>query len=249
MRDIKDEIRYSSKKGRQGLAAEKARKILECLANLPDWPLKGERGDFEKCSSAVERMRSLYPELFGQESVLAVIALRNLIRKAWCSDAHSAEWILFQVRFLHEKLRRLRAICDPVELAEVFNREVREYRYAFSVLKEVGDPVGRPVAARAALVALTNVFEWRRAEREEAPPMQGWEYLMTYLQRSVRDKLARRCKSDECPAPYFFRIKPGQEYCSQDCVAWGKRMKAKRWWNAHGPGWRHNRGLGARKRR
>jgi len=42
------------------------------------------------------------------------------------------------------------------------------------------------------------------------------------------------CRNDQCAAPYFFRRRRDQRFCSQDC-AWPAQKAAKlRWWNKQG---------------
>jgi hypothetical protein len=42
------------------------------------------------------------------------------------------------------------------------------------------------------------------------------------------------CRNDKCVAPYFFKRRRDQRYCSKDC-SWPAQKAAKlRWWNKHG---------------
>lgn len=46
------------------------------------------------------------------------------------------------------------------------------------------------------------------------------------------------CSNPECPAPFFFRRKRRQRYCSESCSGVGQREAKRRWWTAHGGDWR-----------
>jgi len=42
-----------------------------------------------------------------------------------------------------------------------------------------------------------------------------------------------RCRNPDCPAPYYFRGRRDQRYCSSDCASPAKRAAKLRWWNAN----------------
>src|SRR5438045_982717 len=90
----------------------RAEQLLMSLVNVPDWPLIGERSQFQRHIASVERMRKLYPEAYRHCSTFDMLALRELLRKAWASpDLRSREWYLCALRHLHgETLRGVQAL-------------------------------------------------------------------------------------------------------------------------------------------
>lgn len=226
----------------------KAREILTAIANLPDWPAVDEEGwpGVKKNIDAVTRLRALYGEMFKQEGTIDLLAFRNLIRKAWDSrDQRHREWYLFKIRDLYARTSRIRAIRNPVELGDVIERELRETRYAQNELEEAEKDLNKPVIARAALANLVTVSDWRKAEREEPPPMSIIETLMLHLQHSLR--FAMHCGNPECEVtPYFFRAVKGEEYCSAQCKKWAKNKSQRNSWAKH-PEWNKKRQRERRK--
>ena len=55
------------------------------------------------------------------------------------------------------------------------------------------------------------------------------ETLVYYFRRN--SDRALHCQNPDCPAPYFFRKKKGQESCSTKCAEWSRRESKRRWWN------------------
>ena len=64
--------------------------------------------------------------------------------------------------------------------------------------------------------------------RYALPPVNPIEAAVFHFQHS---RNARHCRNVECPAPYFFANKKGQEFCSPDCVKPAQRESKRRWWN------------------
>lgn len=54
------------------------------------------------------------------------------------------------------------------------------------------------------------------------------EAAIFYL-RHNRDR-ALHCPNPECPAPYFFRSKKGQKFCSPECAKPTQRESKRQWW-------------------
>jgi hypothetical protein len=65
--------------------------------------------------------------------------------------------------------------------------------------------------------------------RYAAPPVTPFEAVIFYFQH--QGTRARRCPNAECPAPYFFLSKKGQEYCSPECARPARLESQRRWWN------------------
>jgi hypothetical protein len=62
----------------------------------------------------------------------------------------------------------------------------------------------------------------------------------------MRDHLEGRtaiCENPECPTPYFIRKRKTQKACDggHDCSDYGYRLRALKWWRAHGEEWRSKR--------
>jgi hypothetical protein len=58
----------------------------------------------------------------------------------------------------------------------------------------------------------------------------------------LRDHAAHKtavCENPDCPAPYFIRKRKTQKFCEAGpCVEYGARLRANKWWKAHGNEWR-----------
>lgn len=56
-------------------------------------------------------------------------------------------------------------------------------------------------------------------------------------------KKLRRCRRPDCDClPYFIANQAKQQYCSEECGAWGQQQLKKAWWEEHGKQWRAKRG-------
>jgi hypothetical protein len=73
----------------------------------------------------------------------------------------------------------------------------------------------------------------------DPPPPSPFEGCMRYLWSNLHR--AGHCSNPDCPAPYYFGTKKGQQYCSEDCAEYGQREAKKRWWTEHGEKWRKGR--------
>src|SRR5262249_19174616 len=54
------------------------------------------------------------------------------------------------------------------------------------------------------------------------------EAMIFHLRQNQKRALC--CRNPECPAPYFFASKKGQEYCSTECAKPAQRLAKRRWW-------------------
>lgn len=83
-------------------------------------------------------------------------------------------------------------------------------------------------------------FSWIfQAGRAELVPEDLWSAICVLF---LRDRAARKtavCENPDCPAPYFIRKRKTQKFCEAGpCVDYGARLRANKWWNAHGNEWR-----------
>jgi hypothetical protein len=75
------------------------------------------------------------------------------------------------------------------------------------------------------LVKVTNAL----LEADEPPAVITPVEAAIFYLRHNRDR-ALHCPNPECPAPYFFRSKKSQKYCSLECAKPAQRDSKKRWW-------------------
>jgi hypothetical protein len=61
----------------------------------------------------------------------------------------------------------------------------------------------------------------------------------------LRDRAAKKtaiCENPDCPARYFIRTRSTQKFCEAGtCTEYGARLRANKWWKAHGNEWRSER--------
>jgi|ERR1019366_2234059 hypothetical protein len=75
----------------------------------------------------------------------------------------------------------------------------------------------------------TRDFDRDFNREDEVPPPFCFEQAMDYLLRN--GGLAKVCKNESCPAPYYFAIRRSQKFCSDVCAGPAKRAAKLRWWN------------------
>jgi hypothetical protein len=63
---------------------------------------------------------------------------------------------------------------------------------------------------------------------EYVPTICPFEAAIYWLQHNQH--LMLRCAADMCAAPYFFRSKKGQKYCSPECGDPARKDSKRRWW-------------------
>lgn len=200
--------------------------MLKALANVPDSARFGPVADYKK----IDLYRLLYPEVFKVESAIDVTALRNLIRKAWRAwpDSRRAQWYLFQLRLLHDKICRVRAITETAELSALLEREVRNARHFHAVLEEAQRVLKKkPTSARAILAGEVTLKQWREVEHSEPPELTEFDLAIVHLQDNLHR--TRYCQREGCSHPYFFRGEKEKRYCSPKCAADAKRKHDAQW--------------------
>lgn len=80
------------------------------------------------------------------------------------------------------------------------------------------------------------------AERIEVKPSQLVETASLLFMRDRLQGKTAICENPECPAPYFLRKRKTQKFCEAGpCVEYGARLRANKWWHAHGDEWREQR--------
>ena len=76
-------------------------------------------------------------------------------------------------------------------------------------------------------------------ERIEVKPDQLWQTAFLLFMRDRAQGKTAVCENPECPAPYFIRKRRTQKFCEAGpCVEYGARLRANKWWKAHGNDWR-----------
>lgn len=220
---------------------------LTALSNMPDWPFPipdtvgaddwpfhPKPSESDKYIKAFEYYRLRFPEIFKDQSPIALTALRDLVRKTWTTaDRRHAEWYLFQVRRIHEDARRIRETREPAELSAILKGERHRDRHLGYLSREAQRTVkSHPEYARSAYAQRAIIKGLREAQESGPPALTSFEEVIFHLQQNLHR--AHYCKNPSCTTPYFFLTTKGhkgqgQEYCSADCVGWGKREKNKLW--------------------
>ena len=235
------------KRADQFLRKKQIEQTLTALANIPDLPpvgtvtterpivlplrtMKTKQGNVQirvatstEPGESIESIKKHYPELFADYTYRDICVWRDLLREAWnSSDLGRKAWFVFVLRNFHARITRLvQAFREDGGRRRII--DWRAARETWDALLKFEKPDDEKLG-----VHLFNFDDavLDRAAREAMPPAPtDAEETLSYLQRNLDRAL--KCKSQECPAPYFFRNRKGQEYCSPDCSAWGRRHSNK----------------------
>ena len=134
-------------------------------------------------------------------------------------QSHFAGWLNYQVSMLWVNSTRgepeWNIFLLRLKLAEIYNQAFFDGLKAEA--RELGQAFGR-------------------LELDLGPPhpdrREPIDFAMEYLWRNLHR--AKRCRLNDCPAPYFLAKKKGQEYCSTACSGHAQRQQKLRWWAEHG---------------
>jgi len=193
---------------------------------LREWvktDLTGEIAD----TKAWERLFRRYPEIpsvapdsilppteanwerFHQQMEMAA-GVAAYLRKAWdAPDLGQSDWYTWTAQSEYE-YQAASAKHNVRPLGQVMERN------------EHGTIVRRSAEDRAKIEAAIR-------ETDEPPAViTSVEAAIFYL-RHNRDN-ALHCPNPECPAPYFFRSKKGQKFCSPECAKPSIRESKRQWW-------------------
>ena len=210
------------------LSPEKAETVLKELANLP-----GEIGDLitdrdaldthapetarlrrahQHAVDGIKRLQDHYSEAFEYVGPVAILTLRDLLRKAWTAqNPRHAEWFLFRFRTLAANtMRREREVRDAARSSAGLSPET---------------PSDIPATFEEAK---------RFIQQSEPPPVSHLEAASVFLATNLRRTLY--CPNGECVTPYNFRTKMGQKFCSPECARPSRLESQRRWWHQHGKG-------------
>lgn len=94
---------------------------------------------------------------------------------------------------------------------------------------------------RRVLAPVRGVFTSMRDAHDflpDVPAVTPVEAALFYLQSRLAHRMLH-CPNPTCAAPYFFKTKKVQKYCSPECADPARREAKRIWWN-------QNRGKGAR---
>ena len=215
-------------------------KILMSLANIPDLP---PVGTFVTARTAhVESIQSIwkrYPELFGDCTELDIFTIRHLLREAWKSyDPRQKEWIAFVLRNFHAQVTRSRQAFEK----DGGKKAVQEFHTVRATQDDWLTLEKLDQSSLAKRLYHVGDSKLAREAREEAtlPAFTKFEETFFHLQRNLHRALI--CQNPECPAPYFFRSKIGQKFCSEECSLNALLASKRKWWT-------ENRGKPKKKRR
>jgi len=89
---------------------------------------------------------------------------------------------------------------------------------------------------------------WVAPVNAPPPPVTLTPFWQAIERLESQTHRARRCKNPDCPAPFFFVNRKGQEYCSDDCRKPARAASKRRWWTQYGTTWTKNRSRRSRKR-
>jgi hypothetical protein len=214
---------------------KRAGEFLMDLANVPDWwvgqPPSAftDPAQFDRHRQWAEQMRKRYPDALRDCSSLEMIALRELLRKAWMAspDIHSKEWFVFLFRRFHSEVTR------RVEFARKDGGKslLRQWQATKSRLDIILMEPAKPLA----LLSLSSE-EQVNAAFNDGPPHAGYfENCAVYLQRKLN--FMRTCEWPDCQVRrYFIADKPKQKYCSEICAREARLASKRKSWHKH-PEW------------
>jgi hypothetical protein len=80
------------------------------------------------------------------------------------------------------------------------------------------------------------------------PPVTLTPFWQAIERLESQSHRALRCKNPDCPTPFFFVNRKGQEYCSDDCRKPARAASKRRWWTQYGSNWTKNRRKRSTKR-
>jgi len=100
---------------------------------------------------------------------------------------------------------------------------------ALNIPSEQSEHLIGPYDKRAGYMAplFTSLFDPDEPPTAITPVEAAFFYLRHH------PKAALHCPNPECPAPYFFRSKKGQKFCSPECAKPAQREAKRKWWNEH----------------
>jgi hypothetical protein len=185
------------------IPAQRAELFLCDLANLV--PANQTR---EWVLSWAKRYSDMFSKLSNDPSfVLDVIALRDLLRRAWDSrDQRRRDW------WLHE--------------AEAFYHKQRE---GLDVRERLGGDLAKAMLGEEYLDPGGVLYALRIPDPPETvTPLEA--ALFHFRQRA--DK-ARHCPNPACPNPYFLLARKGQKFCSPNCATPSRKASKLRWWHVN----------------
>lgn len=190
------------------LTPDRAERILMAFANLSgEWALmqhpEADPKAYKRMEAALNRLQSRYSEAFVNCPMIALMMLRDLLRKAWTAPGErAAGWYLFQLRYHH-------------------SNTVRRVRHVQTV-------DGKPEPEILSNIPGTVEEAKRIIEQSEPLPMTEFEASVFYLHKNLRRALY--CPNTECPAPYFFANRKNQRFCSPECAKPSRVESQRRWW-------------------
>lgn len=183
------------------IRAKRARRFLLELANLKDEPASVDR--------FLTGFADFFPSAgFQREKEIEYLAQAGQL-KGWRENATReklgrARW------FILSELQGLLRLAWIESDARVIEWKIFELRQHF-------------------WLRTTRDFERHFNREDEVPPLTCFEQAMFYFLRN--GDLAKVCKNESCPAPYYFAIRRSQKFCTDVCAGPAKRAAKLRWWN------------------
>lgn len=161
---------------------------------------------YRKMFAGVDRLRTMYRDVFEDSEPHGIIVLREFLRELWRSrtDVRLRDWYIFKFRDLAQKM------TERIQL-------VRSGA-AFPPL---------PLVLPATLSEVEKMVE--HSDPSELTPL---ETVGSHLPSLA--KWMRFCRNQECDTPFFIAKSKASKYCDPDCALPAQRAAKLRWWNEHG---------------
>lgn len=145
--------------------------------------------------------------------------MRTALRRIWNErDARQRDWYFYRLR--HE-YNRMIVRAENQHLFNIADRQA--VNHLRRLVRDCGDQ--RDTHQRAAFFERAAGADMM----EDVPRICPFEAAMYWLQ--LNQRLMLRCGGPDCAAPYFFRTKKGQKFCSPECADPARRDAKLRWWN------------------
>ncbi|HEX3740050.1 MAG TPA: hypothetical protein VHV29_10025 [Terriglobales bacterium] len=182
------------------IPAKRAEKLLT------EWANRGFPS-FNENEEGWKRLFQRYPEMVAgislEQRLIMGPVVAEYLRKAWDSanDLRRFEWYTWEAQ--HEHQMRM------IQSAQTFVQSRSSYEAALAA---------EALRDRSILAD------------HDGPPsiITPVEAAIFYLRQNR--KLALHCPNPDCQAPYFFRRKKGQKFCSTECAKPSQKESKRIWW-------------------
>jgi len=209
-------------------------KILMTLANVPDLPPLGTVLTPRTAhTESIESIRKHHSDLFGFCTDLDIWTIRNLLRDAWkSSNPREREWNVFVLRNFHAHITRLHQAFGQ----DSGKKMIHDFHVTRATQEDWLERFKEETQLASLLYNLEDANLAKDARESNLSVLTKFEETFFHLQRNLHR--AQVCQNPECPAPFFFRKKIGQKYCSTSCEAPMRRESKRKSWHKHKKEWK-----------